>query len=201
MNAKFWVQAFVQTALQEQADRPDLNDTDTRGHCQRSSNSPPSTDASQEGSSNSSGQVGSLERARSIVHPQASQDHVAAMWLKHDLQSLADVQVRQIAKLLTALCLDDAVDLAWMQRTKNTWMMAIRRSIQQQSPQSAAKSTSPKTKLSSKAGKLGAADKVAMWSLLCILHGLLKCGRPFDLSQTFSQVVNMLQCLPLPGWG
>ncbi len=168
----------MQTALLDQADRLDPNDAHTRAQSQRSSGSLCSTSAEQQGSCSSL-------RDDVILEANGVMDDVAALWLKHDLQSLAHVQARDIAQLLTALCLDDTVDLTWMQRTKSAWKMAVRRSIQQQNAHIAAKSASPLTKSSSDASDFGAADKVAN----CIQHGCLTRGRPVWLSQTFAQVL------------
>ena len=150
----YWVQALVQTALSDQAYRHEpADDACTTGPAPPSCGSPPTTEPGQEDSCSSN------------THAPVSQDHMAAMWIKHDLQALTDVQVREIAKLLAALCLDGAVDLAWMQHTKSMWKMAVSRSIQQQSAHIAAKLASGLTKCSSKASKLGAGDQVGAYSV------------------------------------
>lgn len=70
-------------------------------------------------------------------------DHVEALWQKHDLQSLASVQIEAMAGMLTRSCLDGAVDHAWMQRHRRVWKMAVRRSIQQQTENIAMKTAAP----------------------------------------------------------
>jgi len=129
----------VQTALLDQADRPNPNDARTAAPSQRPSGSLYNIFAEQQGSCSSLRDDVILDKANGVM------DNVAALWLKHDLQSLAHVQARDIAQLLTALCLDDTVDLTWMQRTKRAWKMAVRRSIQQQNAHIAAKSASSLT--------------------------------------------------------
>lgn len=145
----------MQTALLDQTGRPDADDAHTVAPSHRSSGSLHKTFAEQQGSCSSLRDDAILDKANGIM------DNVAALWLKHDLQSLAYEQARDIAQLLTALCLDDTVDLSWMQGTKSAWKMAVRRSIQQQNAHIAAKSASPLTKSSSEASDFGAADKVA----------------------------------------
>ncbi len=159
--------------MSDQADRPDPNDAHTVAPSQRSSGSVVNTFAEQQGSCSRTRDDVILDKANGVM------DNVAALWCKHDLQSLAHVQARDIAQLLTALCLDDTVDLTWMQRTKSAWKMAVRRSIQQQNAHIAAKSASPLFKSSSEASDFGAADKVAD----CIQSGCLTCGRPPCLPQ------------------
>lgn len=152
-----WLQALVQTALSDQAHTHEpANDACTTGPPPPSSDTPPTTDPGQ-----------------GDTHAYVSQDHVAAMWLEHDLQSLTDVQVREIAKLLAALCLDGAVDLAWMQHTKSMWKMAVSRSIQQQSAHIAAKLDSGLTKCSSKASNVGAGNKVGAYNVVSRQHTCL----------------------------
>ena len=181
----------MQTALLDQTDRA----AHTRAPSQRSSGSLCNTFAEQQGSCSSLRDDVILDKANSAM------EDVAALWLKHDLQSLAHVQARDIVQLLTALCLDDTVDLTWMQQTKSAWKMAVRRSIQQQNAHIVAKSASPLTKSSSEANNFGAADKVAD----CVQHGCLTRGRRPCSSQTYAQVLTIstvyMRCVRCLNWG
>ncbi|DBA98309.1 TPA: hypothetical protein ACH3X1_001229 [Trebouxia sp. C0004] len=145
MDTGYWLQALVQTALLDQADRTDPNDAHPRAQSQRCSGSLCSTFAEQQGSCSS--------LIDDVILANGVMNDVAALWLKHDSQSLAHVQARDIAQVLTALCLDDTVDLTWMQRSKSAWKMAVRRNTQQQNAHIAARSTSPLTKNSSEESK------------------------------------------------
>ncbi len=175
----YWLQALVQTALLDQADIPGPDDAHTVAPSQRSIDNLHNTFAEQQGSCSSLRDDVILDKANGVM------DNVAALWLKHDLQSLAHAQARDIAQLLTALCLDDTVDLTWMQRTKSTWKMAVRRSIQKQNAHIAAKSALSLTQSFSESSDCGAADKVAD----CIQRGCLTRGRPPCSSQTCALVV------------